>query len=121
MHIDYTGRGITVNTKWKKLAETELARIATIAGYGVGAHVILTVDKYRQIADVTLKTSDETLVATCEGTDMATALHDALRRIEQQVLRHKERRLTVERQRKPNSSEPLIDVVTPVLSNLAAS
>jgi putative sigma-54 modulation protein len=119
MHVDYTGRNTAVTLKWKQQVETELARIETIAGYGIGAHVILTVDKYRQIADVTLKTGAETLVATCEGTDMAAALHDALRRIEQQILRHKERRLTVQRQRKPNSNEPFIDVVTPTLQRQA--
>jgi putative sigma-54 modulation protein len=113
MTIEYTGRNTTVTPKLKSLADEELARIDTIIGRSVNAHVILTEDKYRMIAEVTLKTPTETLVATCEDTDMLKALHDTLRRIEQQGVKHKERRLTVERHAKPNSSEPLIEIASP--------
>ena len=113
MNVEYTGRGTTVTPKQKKLAETELARIDSIIGRTVSAHVILTEEKYRMIAEVTMKTATESLVATCEGTEMLVALHDALRKIEQQAVKHKERKITVERHAKPNSAEPLIEVVSP--------
>ena len=113
MNVEYTGRGTTITPKQKKLAETELARIDSIIGRTVSAHVILTEDKYRMIAEVTMKTATETLVATCEGTDMLAALHDALRKVEQQAVKHKERKITVERHAKPNSAEPLIEVASP--------
>ncbi len=118
LNIEFTARWTTITPKIKKMAETELTRVdQMLGGTGrsgiIGAHVILTEDKYRQIAEVTLKTTTETLVATCEGTEMLVALHDALRKIEQQAVRHKERRLTVERHAKPASSEPLIEVVSP--------
>ncbi len=113
MNIEYTGRGTTVTSKQKQAAETELAKIDKIIGRTVSAHVILTEDKYRKIAEVTLKTATEELVATCESADMQTALHDALKKIEQQAIKHKERKMTVERQAKPNSAEPLIEVSTP--------
>jgi putative sigma-54 modulation protein len=113
LNIEYTARWTTITPKMKKLAETELKRIDHMLGGCVSAHVILTEDKYRQIADVTLKTSTETLVATCEGTEMLSALHDALRKIEQQAVKHKERRITVERQAKPASTAPMIEVVSP--------
>jgi putative sigma-54 modulation protein len=113
LNIEYTARWTTITPKIRNMAETELKRIDQMLGGTVSAHVILTEDKYRQIAEVTLKTTTETLVATCEGTEMLVALHDALRKIEQQAVRHKERRLTVERQAKPASSEPLIEVISP--------
>jgi putative sigma-54 modulation protein len=113
LNIEYTARWTTITPKMKKLAETELKRIDHMLGGCVSAHVILTEDKYRQIAEVTLKTSTETLVATCEGTEMLSALHDALRKIEQQAVKHKERRITVERQAKPASTAPMIEVVSP--------
>ncbi len=75
--------------------------------------MILTEDKYRQIAEVTMKTPMESLVATCEGTDMLVALHDALKKIEQQAIKHKERKITVERHAKPNSAAPLIEIGSP--------
>ena len=110
MIVEYTGRGTTITPKQKRLADAELARINGIIGRGVSAHVILTEDKYRQIAEVTLQTPFDLLVATCEGTDMLTALHDALRKIENQAVKYKERKITVERHAKPNSSEPLIEL-----------
>ena len=118
LNIEYTARWTNITPKIKKMAETELNRIDQILGGGggsgiIGAHVILTEDKYRQIAEVTLKTTTETLVATCEGTEMLVALHEALRKVEQQAVRHKERRITVERQAKPALPEPLIEVISP--------
>jgi putative sigma-54 modulation protein len=113
LNIEYTARWTSITPKIKKLAETELKRIDQMLGGAVSAHVILTEDKYRQIAEVTLKTATGTLVATCEGTEMLAALHDALRKIEQQAVKHKERKMTVERHAKPASSEPLIEVMSP--------
>ena len=110
MTIEYTGRGFTVTGKLKKMADEYLGRIDHIIGRGVNAHVILTEDKYRMCAEVTLKTPLETLVANCEDTDMEKALHDALRKIEQQAVKHKERKLSLERHAKPDSAEPLIEV-----------
>jgi putative sigma-54 modulation protein len=115
MIVEYTGRGTTITPKQKRLADIELARINGMIGRGVSAHVILTEDKYRQIAEVTLQTPMSSLVATCEGTEMLVALHEALKKIELQAIKHKERTITVQRHAKPNSSEPLIE-----LSSLAS-
>lgn len=112
MNVEFTGRGTTIYPKQRQLAETELARIDTLLGRAVGAHVILTEDKHRMIAEVTVQTAKDSLVATCEGTEMLTALHDALKKIEQQAIKHKERKMTVERHAKPDSAEPLIEVPT---------
>lgn len=113
LNIEYTARWTVFGPKLRSLAETELQRIDRILGGAVSAHVILTEEKYRKIAEVTLNTSFETLVATSEHTDMMTALHEALKKVEQQAVKHKERKLTVERHAKPASSAPLIEVQSP--------
>jgi putative sigma-54 modulation protein len=110
LNIEYTARGTTIGPKHRRLADGELERIDKMLGGTVSAHVILTEDKYRQIAEVTLLTCNETLVAACEGTDMLQALHDALKKIEQQAIKHKERKLTVERHGKPDSTAPLVEL-----------
>lgn len=111
MHTDFTGRGTEVNPKQKAFAHEYLQRIDEILGRkAVSAHVVLSVEGHRQSAEVTVKDAAETLVAHCEGTDMHTQLHDALRKIEQQAVKHKERRLTIERHAKPDSAEPLVEV-----------
>lgn len=111
MTIEYTGReSYTVSGKLKKQADDSLARIEEIAGRSVSAHVILSEDRHRKIAEVTLKTATDTLVATCEDAEMEKALHDALRKIEQQAVKHNQRKTTLERQAKPDSAEPMIEV-----------
>lgn len=110
LNVEFTARGTTINVKHRALALGELGRIDKMLGGAVSAHVILGEDKYRKIAEVTLTTGYETLVATCEGTDMLQALHDALRKIEAQAVKHKERKITVERHAKPDSTAPLVEV-----------
>jgi len=56
--------------------------------------VILTVDKYRQIAEVTMKAKFYDFVATAEGAEMTAALHDALAKLEQQAVKHKQKNTT---------------------------
>ena len=97
MNVEYTGRHTIVTAKLKQQAEAGLARIARLVDRSATAHVILTEDKYRKIAEVALKASHEDMVATCEGTDMEAALHDALHKVEQQAIRHKEKFDTVSR------------------------
>jgi putative sigma-54 modulation protein len=101
MTIEYTGRHTVVTAKLKSQTEAGLARIDRVANRCVSAHIILTEDKYRKIAEISVLCSGESLVATCEGTDMETALHDALQKIEQQAIRHKERFATVRDHPKP--------------------
>lgn len=110
MKIEFTGRNTTCGIKCRQLAEQELGRIGEMLDRGASAHVILTEDKYRQIAEVNVSASHETLSATCEATDIHQALHEAIRKVEQQVVKHKERRLSVERHAKPENAAPLVEV-----------
>lgn len=97
MNVEYTGRHTVVTAKLKQQAGAGLARIAKLVDRSASAHVILTEDKYRKIAEITLKASHEDIAATCEATDMEAALHAALHKIEQQVIKHKEKFDTVSR------------------------
>ena len=91
MDVEYTGRQTTITKKLKLQAEAGLARIAKIVGNSGSVHVILSTDKYRQIAEVTVQTRHQKLVARCEATEMEVALRDALAKIEQQAIRHKKK------------------------------
>src|SRR6201991_4796582 len=97
MDVEYTGRQTTITKKLKMQAEAGLTRIAKIVGNSGSVHVILSTDKYRQIADVTVQTRLQKLVARCEATEMALALRDALAKIEQQAIRHKKKSGTIKR------------------------
>jgi putative sigma-54 modulation protein len=109
MVIEYTGRQVVVTQKYKDLAEAGLKRVKKIVGEGASAKVILTVDKYRMIADVTVKQGSQSMVANCESEEMTTALHDALAKLEQQAIRQNQRSSTITRH--PRVGEAEVEVL----------
>ncbi len=101
MTMEYTGRHTVVSAKLKAQAEAALERIALVTNRCTSAHIILTEDKHRRIAEVALQCRGEQLVATAESTVMETALRQALDKVEQQAIRHKERYATARDHRTP--------------------
>jgi putative sigma-54 modulation protein len=97
MDVEYTGRQTTITKKLKLQTEAGLARIAKIVGSSASVHVILSTDKYRQIAEVTVQTRHQKLVARCEETEMGLALRDTLVKIERQAIRNKKKFGTIKR------------------------
>jgi putative sigma-54 modulation protein len=111
MDIEYTGRQTTITKKLKLNAEAGLKRISKIVGSSCTVHVTLTTEKYRHCAEITVKTRTIKLVAKCEATDMESALHDALNKIEQQAIRHKQKFTTIKRHSKAGVKGPKGKVV----------
>src|SRR5437763_1909479 len=107
MNVEYTGRQTTITAKLKTQAEAGLARIMKVCDQSASAHVILAEDKYRKIAEVTVKCRHGEWVATCESTEMETALHDALQKVEQQAIKNKERFDTISRHAKAPLTEAI--------------
>ena len=101
MTIEFTGRRTTVTPKLKAQAEAGMERISRVTRRCTKAHVILTEDKYRHIAEILVKCSGDELVARCESTAMEVALHHALQTVEQQAVRHKQRSESVRQHVKP--------------------
>lgn len=97
MKVEYTGRHTTIHPHLKEQAEEGLERIGKMLGRSATAHVILSEDKYRMIAEITVNCRGCSLVATCKGAEMTVALHDALAKIEQQAIRHKGKSTTLKR------------------------
>ena len=105
MDVEYTGRQTRVTKKLKLQTEAGLERIAKIVGKSGSVHVTLSTDKHRQIAEITVQTRRQKLVARCEATEMETALHDALQKVEQHAIRHKKRYDTMRDHPKPIAAE----------------
>src|SRR5271168_558870 len=101
MPVECTGRQVAITQPLRTLAEEGIERIAKVLGKITSAHVVLTAEKYRQIAEVTVNTRACTFVALCESaTNMETALREALAKAETQATRHKDRQRTRKRQPK---------------------
>ncbi len=105
MNVEYTGRHTIITAKLKSQAEAGLARIARVVDRSATAHVILTEDKYRKIAELTVRCRHGELVATWESNEMETALHDVLQKVEQQAIKGKDRFDTITRHAKPELAQ----------------
>ncbi len=101
MKVELTGRQMTITPKLRQQAEDGLLQIAKIVGKTGNCHVILTEDRYRKIAEVTVNSKEHEFVAVAEGTEMSAALHDALAKLEQQSVRYNQKLQTVRRHPKP--------------------
>ena len=101
MHIEFVGRHCDVTPKLRAQANGYLERIIQIASTATTARVILEEDRYRRIAEVELILPSGDLFAKAEGTDMEQVLHDALRRIEQQAVKHNQKDKTIRDHPKP--------------------
>ncbi len=91
MQVEYTGRQVVVTDELRALAESSLERVEKLAGKASSAHVILTTEKYRHTAEVTIKTQLHDIVGLCESTSMESALRQALEKAEAQAIRSKEK------------------------------
>jgi putative sigma-54 modulation protein len=116
MQVDYTGRQVAVTPALRILAEEGLERVTTILGKSFGAHVILTAEKYRQTAEVTVQSRQHSLVGLCESPSMETALRDAVAKVESQAKRLKEK--VRESKRQPKEEKLLVEA--PVRRNSGA-
>ena len=100
MQVEYTGRQVTVTPALRKLADEGIERIQKILPRAVSAHIILSAEKYRQCAEITIKTRLQKIVGLSESNNMETALREALEKAETQAIRFKKKMQAKKRQPK---------------------
>jgi putative sigma-54 modulation protein len=113
MQVEYTGRQVAITPALKQIAEEGLARIGKVTGDNCSAHVILTAEKYRQEAEVTVQCKHHSLVGLCESPNMETALRDALAKVETQAIRRKNKKLEKYRQPKEDKAPVVAQLARP--------
>ncbi|MGH9586347.1 MAG: ribosome hibernation-promoting factor, HPF/YfiA family [Acidobacteriaceae bacterium] len=104
MQIDYTGRQVTITRALRAQAEAGIERIEKILGKLTSVHLILSATKYRQTAEVTIKTRLTKIVGVAECPNMETSLRDALMKAETQAIRARKKLHTKKRQPKEEKS-----------------
>ncbi len=100
MQVEYTGRQVTVTPALRRLGDEAIERIAKVLPKLVGAHIVLTSEKYRKTADVAVKMRAGKLVGFAESNNMESALREALDRAETQAIRYRKRMNAIKRQPK---------------------
>jgi len=78
MNVDYTGRQFDITPKIRKEVEAGLAKLVKIVGENCSCKVILTAEKQRRIAEITVTRRTKKLVGHGEATDVLVAIDEAL-------------------------------------------
>lgn len=89
--MEYTGRHYEVTSTIRKEVETGLAKIRKILGDRFETKVILTVEKHRHKAEITISPRNGPIVGLAQAKDMPAAVSEALDHLEKQALKYKTR------------------------------
>ncbi|HEY1659328.1 MAG TPA: ribosome-associated translation inhibitor RaiA [Candidatus Sulfotelmatobacter sp.] len=115
MNVEYTGRHYEVTPAIRKEVETGLTKIRKILGDKFETHVILTVEKHRHKAEITISPRNGPLVGLAQAKDMTVAVNEALDHLEKQAVKYKKRWQTKKRSaRKTEEVEKWNGHATPV-------
>jgi putative sigma-54 modulation protein len=97
MNVEYTGRQYEITPAIRKEVETGLNKIRKILGDKFDSKVILTVEKHRHKAEITITPRNGPIVGLAQAGDMLAAVNEALDHLEKQALKYKTRWRTKKR------------------------
>ena len=97
MNVEYTGRHYTVTPPIRKAVETGLGKIRKILGDKFETKVILTVEKHRHKAEITIDPPNGPIVGLAQATEMAAAVTEALDHLQIQAMKYKTKWLSKKR------------------------
>ena len=92
MNLNVSGHHLEVTPAIRSYVRSKLERVMRHFDHVIDAHVILTVDKLRQKAEVTLHVSGKDLHCKCEQDDLYAAIDLLADKLDRQVLRYKDKR-----------------------------
>lgn len=91
MQITVTGRKIEVTDALKSHAEEKLSKIQKIFDHPLDVNIVLSVEKYRHEAEVTINANGIVIRSKEETGDMYQSLDKVIGKIERQLKRYKEK------------------------------
>jgi putative sigma-54 modulation protein len=97
MQIEFTGRNFDITEELRERISERLHHAARELADVAGAHVILSVEKYRHEAEVVVRRKRGRLTGQASARDMQQAIHKAVERIESQLGRKRDKMLARKR------------------------
>jgi putative sigma-54 modulation protein len=94
MEITTTGRRYKLTPELKEIVEKRLAKLERYSEGEMEAHLVLVVEKYRNIAELTLRADGNDLVSREESEEMVTSIDGVVDRMERQLRKLNARRKT---------------------------
>jgi len=92
MNLSVSGHHLDVTPAIRTYVHSKLERVSRHFDHVIDAHVILTVDKLRQKAEVTLHVRGKDLHCECEDADLYAAIDLLADKLDRQILRYKDKR-----------------------------
>ncbi|MFN7973238.1 MAG: ribosome-associated translation inhibitor RaiA [Acidobacteriota bacterium] len=91
LKVDYTGRNIEITDALREFTEERLRKVAKYIDDIIEIHVILSIEKYRHIAEVLVKGKTTTLSGQETTGDMYSSIGGVLDKIQRQAKKFKEK------------------------------
>jgi putative sigma-54 modulation protein len=104
MPIEFTGRQVEISPDLRRYTQERLRKIIRLLGGQFDLNVILTAEKHRRIAELTLKFRQHTVVGVEETSDIRTSINGAVDKLSRQSVRLLERRRASKRRPKPTAA-----------------
>ncbi len=121
MTVEYFGRQYEITPAVREEVESGLGKLTKILGENFKSKVILSVEKHRNIAEITVKRRRGQLVGLAEAADMIIAVNQALEHIETQALRFNGRRRTTHRKAKDKTWQAPVEAEADMQISVGAS
>jgi putative sigma-54 modulation protein len=91
MQLSVKGRNLEVTDALRQYAEEKLGRLTKYLEQIVSVSVVLSVEKHRHLAEVTLRVRELTIRAEESTADLYSSIDLVAEKLERQILRYKER------------------------------
>jgi putative sigma-54 modulation protein len=107
MQITTTARHCDLDPEVRLFAEQRLGRFSRYAGDILEAHLVVTAEKYRHTAEITVRLRQQELMGREESDDPRMAIDRAADALEEQLRRRKDR--LVDRKREARATTRMVD------------
>jgi putative sigma-54 modulation protein len=121
MNVEYTGRQYTINPAIRKEVENGLNKIRKILGDRFETKVILTVEKRRHKAEITITPPNGPIVGLAQTMDMISAVNEALEHLEKQALKYKTKWISKKRKANKKFNGEALEMNPPLAIGLTES
>lgn len=107
MKLTVTGKKIEITDAVKSHLNLKMGKIIKAMGDHADVHVVLSMEKRRYLAEITIKTKGFSVHNREETDNLYTSIDHALAKIEKQLRKHKDRSLSLKVKDHKTESEKL--------------
>lgn len=91
MQLDITGQHLEITDSLRNYVTEKMEKIERHFDHVGNAHVVLTVEKTRQMVEAKVNVTGGEIFANAEDTDMYAAIDALIEKLDRQVKKHKEK------------------------------